>query len=262
MQQRSKTGKPVEPVETVSGEPNEEEMVPQQAVTVAAIADAVEAVQVAPGSVDQIPEPGKEDLAEAEAEAEEAAEDLEGSELIDDPVRMYLREIGRVTLLTAADERRLAHQLASGKHLEKAEKELSAGTERPVRSAEVVRALLLRLQEQKPLLDAITEYLAISEPMTLTELMTNEKLRAAIDGEINLEMLETFAQRWEKEIPEVSQSIVQLSLNSRVLPDEIKDVVGDVSVADLGEVLEDADVSQRMDSMEFIFRSHFGNQRR
>ena len=35
----------------------------------------------------------------------------EGTDALDDPVRMYLREIGRVDLLTSADERRLAREL-------------------------------------------------------------------------------------------------------------------------------------------------------
>src|SRR5438876_604017 len=43
--------------------------------------------------------------------------DLETQEGIDDPVRMYLREIGRVYLLTAADEKRLARQMEESKYL-------------------------------------------------------------------------------------------------------------------------------------------------
>ena len=82
---------------------------------------------------------------------------MEGAELIDDPVRMYLREIGRVTLLTAADERRLAMQLGSGKHVEKAEKELFALTERPVRASDTVATLLRRLETQNYLIEAIAE---------------------------------------------------------------------------------------------------------
>ena len=36
---------------------------------------------------------------------------LENVDIIDDPVRMYLREIGRVGLLKAADERKLAREM-------------------------------------------------------------------------------------------------------------------------------------------------------
>ena len=43
---------------------------------------------------------------------------LEDQEGIDDPVRMYLREIGKVFLLSAADEKHLARQMEEGQHIE------------------------------------------------------------------------------------------------------------------------------------------------
>ncbi|CAI8043893.1 RNA polymerase sigma factor SigA [Geodia barretti] len=57
------------------------------------------------------------DGATTEAEAEDTErepEAAETTEVLDDPVRMYLREIGRVRLLTSADERKLARQLEGG----------------------------------------------------------------------------------------------------------------------------------------------------
>lgn len=63
---------------------------------------------------------------ELESEAQQSAEeilDLEGPELTRDPVRMYLREIGRVNLLTAEEEVVLARKIQQGvrasKQLEK-----------------------------------------------------------------------------------------------------------------------------------------------
>jgi RNA polymerase primary sigma factor len=69
-------------------------------------------------------EPGPEDVADAEALVDPKWEelqdgfgivvaDLESS--LDDPVRMYLREIGRVPLLTAEEEVRLAQRMERGK---------------------------------------------------------------------------------------------------------------------------------------------------
>lgn len=166
-------------------------------------------------------------LSEADAAEEEAAQDLDGSELIDDPVRMYLREIGRVTLLTAADERCLAQELRSAKHVEKLEKDIAAETGRPVRASDLVRAFLTRLREGNVLVEAIAEYLAIEDAMTLRVLLTNEKLQAGIDGVLDVEMLEAFGQRWNKEPLEVAQDIIQLSLDSHVLPEEMLDVMGE-----------------------------------
>src|SRR6266581_1235384 len=58
-------------------------------------------------------------LADADEEREAATSvPLEDQEGIDDPVRMYLREIGKVFLLSAADEKRLARQMEEGQHIE------------------------------------------------------------------------------------------------------------------------------------------------
>ena len=90
-------------------------------------------------------EPNPDDIKATEEEAKEAVsdaqqDDMEG-DVIDDPVRMYLREIGRVTLLTAADERRLALQRASYKHVEKAVNDLRAETGRTPRDTDVAKLL-------------------------------------------------------------------------------------------------------------------------
>ncbi|PWH20973.1 MAG: RNA polymerase sigma factor RpoD [Ardenticatenia bacterium] len=55
-----------------------------------------------------------EEELEREAEQEEDLLDLESPELTNDPVRMYLREIGRVDLLTEEEEKALASQVQSG----------------------------------------------------------------------------------------------------------------------------------------------------
>jgi RNA polymerase primary sigma factor len=61
--------------------------------------------------------PSLEEVAEVEEEPIEAviaATELDDHEGIDDPVRMYLREIGRVALLTGEDEIRLAKAMEAG----------------------------------------------------------------------------------------------------------------------------------------------------
>ena len=242
-------------------------------VAAAAVADAVEgaeastpAVQKESAQADMVSAKAKAKAkakAEADAAEGEAAEDGEGSELIDDPVRMYLREIGRVTLLTAADERRLAQALGSGKHVEKLEKELAAESGRPAQASDSVRTFLSRIYDRLELIDAIADYLAIEDSMTLKVLLTNEKLRAGIDAELNVEMLEAFGKRWGKEPLEVAQDIIQLSLNSHVLPEETLDVMGeDVLVKELGDVLDDDDIKQRLESNELMFRMHFAAVKR
>ena len=233
---------------------------------------AAAAAQAEASDEDAPEEPGPKEIESAEEEAKEAVsdaqqDDVEG-DVIDDPVRMYLREIGRVSLLTAADERRLALQRASFKHIEKGENELRGDSKRPVKESDVVRLLLKRLYDRRELLDAVVEYLAIEEEMTLRELLDNEKLRANIDREFNVEMLESLAERYGKEPVEMGVEVVQMAMDSHVLGLVLQngalDVIGpDVPVANFPEVLEDADVGQRLDSDElrFTLNPRFGEVR-
>ena len=199
----------------------------------------------------------------ATAEPAETPEDVESSELIDDPVRMYLREIGRVTLLTAVDERRLAKEIVANKHIDRVEGEVSTESGRPARANRVVRKLLERIADSNELVDALADYLELSANLTLFELVNDEKLRSSIDGELNLEMLEALTNRLGLEEGEAAKPVIQLSVGSSLLPPEVVEVVGtDVAVQDLKEVLDDADVGAGLESLELMLRSHYGQIKR
>ncbi len=62
----------------------------------------------------EVIEEAEEDKAEAEEEA--AEETLSAGLALDDPVRMYLKEIGRVPLLSMEDEKNLAMRIEAGEH--------------------------------------------------------------------------------------------------------------------------------------------------
>ena len=92
--------------------------------------EAVEEEKLKGRGLADVEEPDDKDLAEVEEELESEADqqvedmlDLEGPEVTSDPVRMYLREIGRVNLLTADEEQFLARKIQQGvraaKQLEK-----------------------------------------------------------------------------------------------------------------------------------------------
>ncbi len=158
----------------------------------------------------------------------------DGADALDDPVRMYLREIGRVDLLTSADERRLARELEGLNHLVKLEQELIAQPEGddpkvdfltdsdplpPEATAwEAAMLLLARIANAAPLVRSLARYLELDEFMTLDEVQTSPVLRKAIDAEVAPVMVERVARDLDITEEVAYQRIVQLSLDTWVLP--------------------------------------------
>ena len=177
--------------------------------------------------------------------------------MIDDPVRMYLREIGRVSLLTAQDERRLAQAIESWKHIDHLEKELASLRGTPPKSRDTV----LRLLTECSWLGFVAEALAwkheLPSPMPLKEIVSNQQFRVAVDSPIDHEKMQTVADHAGKSLEETETGVIRLSLNSRLLPPEVLDVIGESCTLDqLAALLDEGVVSSQLEPYEFLFRMH------
>ncbi|MCX8037927.1 MAG: RNA polymerase sigma factor RpoD [Candidatus Sumerlaeia bacterium] len=86
-------------------------------------------------------EPGFEGVAVAEDLSASAASVGEGPSKIDDPVRLYLMEMGKVPLLTREEEVILAKQIEKGRH------EITAAIARASVTAEELRRIRARLEQ-------------------------------------------------------------------------------------------------------------------
>ena len=116
---------------------------------------------------------------DAETEdTERGPEAAESMEVLDDPVRMYLREIGRVRLLTSADERKLARQLEGGKHLQGVKSELLEELEEEPRPWQITSRLVERLIEAEPLINALAHDFRERYNDALSQLLELPELRA------------------------------------------------------------------------------------
>jgi RNA polymerase primary sigma factor len=153
------------------------------------------------------------DEAEAEEEAEEA-EAVEDDESVDDSVRLYLREIGRVRLLTAADERRLGRQIEEGRYLELLERSRNEALSGPLHDR-----LMVILTEQLPLLERVRQILDV-EQIPLHELILDSKFRSTLDGTIDEPLRDALAEDLQIE-PEVAQAmLVRLSIVTHLFTHE------------------------------------------
>ena len=196
---------------------------------------------------------------EAAQENEEAEweQEVEGTEVLDDPVRMYLREIGRVHLLTSKDERVLARKLEGGRHHEHLKKELNEAEGRPPKAWEMCVALLQRLSNASPLVSSLGENLGLSRYLTLSQITDHPKLRSAIDAELNPELMESISRDLELEITDVQRQVIQLSLSSWILPTDVIDVLEDSTLDQLMDTVNTSDCYFKLQSMERLFQNYF-----
>ena len=147
--------------------------------------------------------------------------------LSDDPIRMYLTEIGRVDLLTAAGERTLSRQMEESHHIYRTEEELQSILSARPRAWQTVHQFLVNLSASEPLLAAICRYHAVRKPETLHELSHDEEIGEHLDGELPEEILNFTAEILNREPDDIKEEIKELSLNRRLLPKEIHDIFKD-----------------------------------
>ena len=102
---------------------------------------------------------GRRDDDDEEEESASRALLTAESESIEDPVRMYLREIGKVYLLTAADEKHLSRQLEEGDHLRAIEEAYVAAYNHPPSAARVAVSLLEQWTGLLPVYKAAKSFL-------------------------------------------------------------------------------------------------------
>jgi len=197
-----------------------------------------------------------EPLPEAEAKSE-----FEELEVADDPLRMYLRQIGRVHLLTSEEEMALARSKEEKDYINALEKECSSKLMRPPSAADVVTALQERLEQAFPLLQAVEQQLALVPNEGLGKRISNPELRAALDRQLSEQLIEALSQRMDRSKSQVEQSLKDLSLVSSLLPPELSDIVDGRLPTELGVLLHDTDFLNSLKPFEERFQRHLGGIR-
>lgn len=130
----------------------------------------------------------------------------------DDSVRMYLREIGRTSLLTAEDERRLARRIEEGRFLTDAESLAGAGS-----ALGLLRFLLGRVARNGAVGQVVAQQLEVlNYPLGVA--LRYRPLRALIDDEVREELTERVAAALGSTLDEAERRIVQFSVDTRILP--------------------------------------------
>ena len=258
------TDDPVAPDETdMQHDPETEtiEIDPDEAAVRAYFADSRR------NQLEGLPEPTRRDLQREEQIWDEPEEDLASP---DDPVRVYLREIGRIPLIAAQQEKYLARRIDEMAHLhpipglnhlamlsdpQRLEDELGQGPlpmphraytraahlmndrripdqlpqihgdDLGVSCWDVTMLLLARITDAWPIIQSISNHAQIGRQLTITEIMSNRTFRDVIDQTIDPALVYLVAHELSSNPDDITQAIVQLSLDTTILPCHTKETI-------------------------------------
>jgi len=199
------------------------------------------------------PEPGKlwrEEHLEIEkpestVEVAAPAEGLDEQEIADDPVRIYLHEIGRVHLLTAEDEKTLARKMERGKRINEIKQQSLQRYGRTPSATDIILTTLKELGQASATIQLLQKQLGLSATTNFLEIISNTEFRDSLDNTIDQQLIYDIALKLDSFMLETEQNLIRLSLNIKLLPKEVLDAIGEgVSLADLEKpVINDAFIS-------------------
>lgn len=157
---------------------------------------------------------------------------LEDDFSVEDPVKMYLHEIGRGQLLTADDEKWLACRLEEANRLKDTIDELELLLDGPPTPVQVVVAVYTRVYNHRDLLTELSSILHLSPIHDVPSFLVNPRLREAIDYYLDPMRLEEIASWCGKDPEDVRADIVAISVDTRLLPSSVRRLLSRASGLD------------------------------
>ncbi len=147
---------------------------------------------------------------------------LEEQEGIDDPVRMYLREIGKVYLLSGPDEKRLARHMEEAKHIEVIEKRWLAEHSRAPSGQEILLSLVDQYHQCQKAVKFISRDIGV-KPHAIADVIESERWRATVDAEMDFDLAARVAEHLHCDQADAEHVIVRLSIITHILrPDHVR----------------------------------------
>jgi len=203
-------------------------------------------------------EEGEELLAE-EAEESKPPAALGDYEVIDDSVRMYLQEVGRVALLTANEEKVLCREMELGRYVEKIEYNHFRKHQKFPSPVDIVTHVISQLSKAYPVARIIEERIGIEPSGNVVETIKNPEFRSAIDVVIDPSLIAAIAEGIDIGTPADEEAIVNLSINSQLLPQQLLELLArdKTSWRKLKTLLSNNRFLCQLDSHSSEFKAYF-----
>ena len=187
-------------------------------------------------------------------------EELTEQDITDDPVRIYLHEIGRVHLLTAANEKTLAKQMEEGECINKIKQEYSQEHGRLPSATDIILAILKNLGQTSPVIHILREQLGLTPTTSFIESIYDPKLQGSIDSTLDPQQIYDIASKLNKSVTETEHILIKLSLSSRLIPSQILDAIGaDTSLFDIDKLVTDSTFIESIQAHEKHLFEYFAD---
>jgi RNA polymerase primary sigma factor len=202
----------------------------------------------------------EDEVIEPEVEPEvdlEKALEIEEQDIIDDPVRLYLREIGNVSLLNASEEKVLASKMERDRHIRRIRDEWFARNGVAITSSEIIIVILRQLCEAAPLIQLLEEELSLSPVSSLVERISDPAFRKAVDAAIDQQLIADTAEHSEVTVSDTGIAMVKLSLNSSLIPPSVMEMIEDKVVGEVTYLLAQPRFKTSLQAKEKAFDAYF-----
>jgi RNA polymerase primary sigma factor len=183
---------------------------------------------------------------------------LEGAEFNNDPIRMYLHEIGRVHLLTGLYEKQLAKKIEQGNYISNIKQHWLKQNNSQLFASDVIIAILLDLKKSVDLVHLLQE--RIGQPTTniLKETLNSAELREILNSGINEQLIFAISNKLNKNAVDITHSLILLCLSIELLPLEIIQAINkNITLDDIEELVADPDFMKYVKAKENQFANYF-----
>jgi len=180
-------------------------------------------------------------------------------EVIDDSARMYLQEIGRVPLLNVHEEKLLCRRIELGRSLERIEDNHFRKYKKFPSPGDIGIHVISQLCKAYPIVQIIEEHIDIDPSSNVAETIKNPKFRSAIDAVIDPSLIAATTKEIDKETTAAEGAIVNLSINSKLLPPQLLELLArdKTSWQKLKTLLTDGSFLSQIDSHGSEFKAYF-----
>jgi len=180
-------------------------------------------------------------------------------EVIDDSARMYLQEIGRVSLLNVHGEKLLCQKIELGRNLERIEDNHFRKYKKFPSPVDIVIHVISQLSKAYPIVQIVEEHIGIKSSCNVVETIKNPKFRSAIDAVIDPSLIAATAKGIDKGTTAAEDAIVNLSVNSQLLPPQLLELLarGKTSWRKLKTLLTNDKFLSQIDSHSNEFKAYF-----